>query len=386
MIESILLNNMLHKDANTVNLHRVLRAIWLNKGVSRVELAHGLSLDKSTITKIVNDLIAQGIVEAFAEGTASRQGGRKPIYLSVRKNSGCILGIEIQTEKYTVLGVNLENEIIFSRSCPIDFSVNSIQTAFFDILKSSSADIESSGLPLLGAGIGMSGIIDPKKGIIYQSYPLKIWEEIDFYSPLDKIVSVPVRIENDANCCCWAELVRLKSQRPKNFIFILGEFRKEETSDKEPGGLAIGMGLVLNGSVHYGECFSAGEFRSAFRTGNNKSQFSLPDEKIKHAEDDPEVFREVVRELGKNLAILVNTLNLSHVFVGGSIEKYRDIIIPVFREEIQKNWAYANAVNCSIEVSELGDRIVAFGAAGMFLEELFGLPEQEKGERINGLA
>jgi len=136
----------------------------------------------------------------------------------------------------------------------------------------------------------MSGIIDR---IIYQSFPLKIKEAIDFYSPLERIISVPVRIENDANCCCWAELVHLKSMRPKNFIFILGEFRKEETSDREPGGLAIGMGLVLNGSVHYGENFSAGEFRSAFRTGDNKSQFSLPDEKIKLAESDPAVFCEV---------------------------------------------------------------------------------------------
>jgi len=80
----------------------------------------------------------------------------------------------------------------------------------------------------------------------------------------------------------------------------------------------------------------------------------------------------------------VNTLNLSHVFVGGSIEKYRDLIVPIFKEEIQKNWAYVNPVDCSIHISEFGDRIVAFGAAGMFLEQLFGIPDQEQEERANG--
>lgn len=73
----------------------------------------------------------------------------------------------------------------------------------------------------------------------------------------------------------------------------------------------------------------------------------------------------------------MNTLDLSHVFIGGSIEKHRAILIPVMEEEIQKNWPYGKKA-LTIELSELGEQIVAYGAASMFLERLLSLPEIEE--------
>jgi predicted NBD/HSP70 family sugar kinase len=139
----------------------------------------------------------------------------------------------------------------------------------------------------------------------------------------------------------------------------------------------VGLGLVIGGRVHLGASCSAGEFRSVFRTTETKSQFSLPDETMRLAAHDEASFREVAREIGRNVALLVNTLDLSHVFIGGSIEKHRAILIPVMEEEIQKNWPYGKKA-LTIELSELGEQIVAYGAASMFLERLLSLPEIEE--------
>jgi len=85
----------------------------------------------------------------------------------------------------------------------------------------------------------------------------------------------------------------------------------------------------------------------------------------------------VAREIGRNVALLVNTLDLSHVFIGGSIERHRSILVPVIQEEVSRNWPYGDKV-ITIELSELGEQIVAYGAASMFLERLFSLPEIEE--------
>ena len=66
-----------------INVSRILRLIWQKNGISRIEIAAELGLDKSTVTKIVSALLGVGIVKEFAHGITGPQGGRKPIYLEI---------------------------------------------------------------------------------------------------------------------------------------------------------------------------------------------------------------------------------------------------------------------------------------------------------------
>ncbi len=368
---------LLKKSTNPLNFYRVLRAIWVTPGISRSRLSTSLRLDKSTITKIVADLLQKELVVESAEGDASEKGGRRPVFLGVRAGFGCVVGLEIQTERYTAVAVDLEGKVLYSRSEPMTADGKLLPSVFLDIMSEVSLDLERQGLDLLGIGVGVSGIVDSANGVIQQSIPLSITSPVEFYSSGARLLGRPLSIDNDANCCCWAELVRNRASRPREFLFLLGEFRKERTGDVNGAGVSIGLGLVIGGRVHLGACCSAGEFRSVFRTTETRSQFSLPDEVTRRAAYDEGAFREVAREIGRNLALLVNTLDLSHVFIGGGVERYRSILIPIIEEEVQKNWPYGKK-SLKIELSELGELIVAYGAASMFLEKLFSLPEIEE--------
>ncbi len=368
---------LLKKNASPFNLYRVLRAIWVTPGISRSRLSTSLKLDKSTITKIVADLLQKEIVVESAEGDASEKGGRRPVFLGVRGDFGCVVGLEIQTERYTAVAVDLEGKILYSRSEPLTPDGKPIPSVFLDIMSEVSLDLERQGLEPLGIGVGVSGIVDSANGVIQQSIPLGISAPVEFYSSAARLLGRPLFIDNDANCCCWAELVRNRADRPREFLFLLGEFRKERVGDVNGAGVSIGLGLVIGGRVHLGASCSAGEFRSVFRTTETKSQFSLPDETMRRAAHDEAAFRQVAGEIGRNVALLVNTLDLSHVFIGGSVERYRSILIPVIEEEVQKNWPYGRKP-LTIEMSELGELIVAYGAASMLLERLFSLPEIEE--------
>jgi hypothetical protein len=61
--------------------------------------------------------------------------------------------------------------------------------------------------------------------------------------------------------------------------------------------------------------------------------------------------------------------------IGGEIGAYREELTATLRKEIRRNWSYDNEVDCAIEFATLGDRAVAYGAAGMFLERFFSITE-----------
>jgi Na+/proline symporter len=79
---------------------------------------------------------------------------------------------------------------------------------------------------------------------------------------------------------------------------------------------------------------------------------------------------------------------ISRVDIGGEIARYKEQIVASRAAAIQQNWSYPNAVECVIEFATLGDMAVAYGAAGMFLERFFSIPEvtESPGARASGIA
>lgn len=360
---------------NEINTARVLQLLWYSKGISRVDMSRELGLGKSTVTNIVNALVARDLVRLVESGRSGPTGGRRPLVLAINARYGCILGLEIQTEFFKAVATDLQGEVVFSHSQSMSFGKKGIAAIFSEVIRTVMPKLRKVDLPLIGVGVGIAGIIDPVAGVIEASNPLNIARKTRFYDEIAGLIDVPVTIENDANCCCWGELAFRKTERHGSFAFVLGEFRKGRTSGQEYWGIAVGMGLVLDGKVRHGDSFSAGEFKSLYWREGNSSQFSLSDAESRRIKDDAELRSRVIKELTEHVAFLVNTLNLTCVVIGGEIAKYKDEITELLRAAIQGNWSYANEVECAIEFAALGDLAVAYGAAGMFLERIFSIPE-----------
>ncbi len=359
-----------------VNITRVLRMIYLNHGLSRVDISRRLNLNKSTISKIVNDLEATGIVETAAVGDAGPTGGRRPLQLQIVPNYGCIMGVEIQTEAYTVVGINLRGDIFFSHTEPLDLRTTNLVSAFVQIVQRFQPSLEATGMPLLGIGVGLPGFVDPLRGVLQASMPFEHYEEINFVmeSRAQLGLSVPILVDNDANCGCWGELAFRHSSRPENFAFVLGELRKHTIAMDDWRIMALGLGLVINGKVHHGQNNSAGEFRSILYKRNAINQFSISDEEARYFLQDPKVDNKIIEELSRHIAFLINVLNLGKVVLGGPLETLVEPIRASVEEFVADNWAYPKKVEYTLESSRLGDQAVAYGAAGMYLEHLIEVP------------
>lgn len=365
------------------NNSRVLRLIWMNPGISRAELARDLRLDKSTVTDIVGKLKEHRIIEENEKNITLPQGGRPPIGLEINPDYAVVAGIEIQNHLYTLVISSLAGGILHSETVSMSVSRENLLETVVSVLETAGQKAAELNAPLIGAGVGVTGMVNPENGNIYYSIPLDIYTTYNLYDELNRRVDVPVLIENDANCCAWGEIAFHKSLELKDFLFVLAELGIRERRSGRKSGIGVGFGFVFNGEVYHGRDYSAGEFKSLNWRSGNTSQFSLTDEESTQIDSDRKLRRKLIREISRHVAFLANTLNLQQVFIGGDLERYQDEIVPLFKQELVRTWSYQELLDpkCKIAFSTYEHNAVAYGAAGMLLEHLFSLPEMETAKR-----
>ena len=353
-----------------INATRILNTIWIHRTVSRVDIARLLDLNKSTVSHIIGEFMEAGILVEDSIGESSTQGGRRPINLRMNSYYGCVIGLELRPDSYTAIGTDLQGVILFVKTEQMTISGDRLKDVFFEIIRRIEPECLRVHRPILGIGVGIAGPLDPFRQIIRYSIPMGIESHFDFFDTVSRHMPLPVFLDNDANCGAWGELAFHRQRELKNFIFTLVEFRdmdqqriREKTS--------VGLGIVINGSVYYGHDYSAGEFSSIFRKPEDQGQFSLSKGEINRLEEDPELLERFIRELSRNLALLINTLNMKRIFLGGQIVRYQSLVQRILTEEIDANWPYPDGRNCEILFSSLNDKSAAYGAAGMVLDRLF---------------
>jgi len=357
--------------SRTKHATRIVRALWQYPNISRAEMASRLGLDKSTVTVEVNSLIEQGLITELSEKQPGKNGGRKPIPLTINKDYGYIIGIAIQSGHYSAVAVNLAGKILEVKEEDASITKDNLTLSIQLIYWEFRSRLSNHPGSLLGIGVGAGGLINPKDGTILFSVPLQISEPFNVVEEISRKLDVPFFIENNANCCAWGELAFHKNTELKNILFALVEFKQALVPHAEYGGVGVGFGIILNGKVHYGSNSFAGEFRSVLCTEDNGIQVALSKEDLSRILQDPSVFEHFASELARNIAMLVNTLDFCRVFIGGDIEDCGVDFCHILEKAIEKNWMYPVKRQIKIQYSSLGAQAVAFGAAGMLIHNLF---------------
>lgn len=360
-----------------INSSRILQHIRNNRGISRITIANELNLDRSTITKIVSQLIDYGMVLTTGKYHGKPGVGRMSTALEINPEYGLVLGIEVQTEFFRTVLVNLDGRLIESDAMAYRNGNGSLEDQLENLIAAAESLARKEGLPLLGAGIGLSGIVDPYSGTIILSNPLKIESPLNLKERLALRTGLPIFIENDANCCCWGEMAFRPDRQHRNFLALLGEFRNIDIAENRKSGIAAGLGIVIRGNVLHGDNFTAGEFRS-LKYDNRKpshSQFSISDEEAQSLPENRELLLKVFGELAYNVSLLVNSLDITKVVVAGDFSRYSAEFEPLLRSEIQTNWLYQTEKKCAFEFPADAAQAVSFGAAGLFICKLFSVPD-----------
>lgn len=359
-----------------INTSRVLRIIWQRDGISRIEIAHELGLDKSTVTKIIYKLDELGIIVEDSEGEPGPLGGRRPIYLRLNSNFACTGGVEINPESVVSCIIDIQGNFIYKNEetlPPGTYSTDDYCSIFYRTFKKLEKEANKCKIPLVGVGLGLPALVNSDDGIIIQSVPLMMDTQFNFVKEISSKISIPVIIENDARCCCFGEQLFSSDNDFQNMLYVLTEYRSINPEPTIPKNISIGLGLVINNKIIKGSEWSAGEFRSIMwqegQEGQVKAQKGVAETlEMKH-------LKPIFFELAQHIAFLVNTLNIEQVYVGGLEGQYNNALIELIKERLMHQWPYRNLPRkLSVSLASLESFAVAFGAASMILDQFFLLP------------
>lgn len=227
------------------NKYIVLDAIRQMAPISRIQLSKYTKMSPTTITRIVQELEAEGfILEGVSEETAI---GRRPTLIHMREDALYTIGIEIDCFTIRIGILDFLGKLIAFQE--VKCSIRHQYEEALHLLKQSIDNImteyQIASDKLLGIGIGVPGVINNEEGIIVSSEQLK-WENCHIREDLNVIFGCEVIVDNELKMQIIAEIGDIYTPLYSNCILV-------------GIGTGIGASILLNGEVYRGIQNKAGE-------------------------------------------------------------------------------------------------------------------------------
>ncbi|WP_169985548.1 ROK family protein [Microbispora sp. H10836] len=232
-----------HDAMRARNLALVLGAVGARGSVTRAALAEITGLTKTTVSKLVGDLIEGGLV---VETGTVRDGerGRPGVEIRISGQRVAALGLEVNVDYLAVCVVDLARTVRLRRTQAVDNRAAApvdVIARLGDLAATVVDEAVEKGLRVVGGVLAVPGPVDMTSGVVHNA-PNLGWRDVPLASLLR--FPFPVRVENEANLAALGELW-FGSGLP-DFLHVSGE-------------IGIGAGLVVRGRLFRGAHGLAGE-------------------------------------------------------------------------------------------------------------------------------
>jgi predicted NBD/HSP70 family sugar kinase len=369
------------------NRLRVIDALRSRGAISRADIARQTGLSRSTVSSLVGDLQATGLVVERAEdgvAAAGPQGGRPPVLVALDSSAGAVLGLDFGHDSLRVAIADLSYAILAETA--VDLEVDSAARDALDTAARLVAElIEEAGVErgrMLAAGVGLPGPIDRETGRVHSQPILPSWVGLEPARELQERLDLPVHLDNDANVGALGEST-----------FGAGRGTRVMAYLRLSAG--IGAGLVIDGRPFRGARGVAGEIGHVLvdpqgpicRCGNRgcletfvagpalcellrRSHGPLTVKDLLRLAKDGDagcqrVIADAGRVVGRAVADLCNYLNPDLVVVGGELSVAGDVLLEPMREAVRRFAIPAAADDVQIVAGTLGDRAELLGALAL---------------------
>ena len=350
------------ETARDINRRIVLNLIRSQQPISRADLARHSGLQRSTVSVIIEQLIAERWVTEGANELTPR--GRRPRFLHLNTERVGIIGVNIRPAMTTIALADLDAQFVAQESLPTaeepEAFIRELTPRLRKLIKL-RPDLSCEGI-----GISLPGRSDvASQRLVFA--PNLGWKNFDLKTPIEKATGLPVELENAANACALEELwFGRHTTRARNMIALT-------VSE------GIGAGLILNHQLVRGSTGMAGEFGHvtlvegglACRCGNHgcwevyasnsaavryyaqsiaparngrkaaQSPGSVPtfDDVLRLAEqNDPRALNaihQMAKYLGQGIASIVTGLAPDVIVVVGEVTRLWDRIAPIIQAEVR---------------------------------------------------
>jgi predicted NBD/HSP70 family sugar kinase len=234
------------RGATAVQTHGAILDLIRSSGVvSRTELVDRSGLTGASITRIVRQLLDDGLITEIGLGEST--GGKRRTLLQLNPAARMAVGVELDFDQITYVATDLGGRVVARHSSkgtgtksPYEVTQR-IGEEITTLLNSARLDNER----MVGIGIAIRG----RRGSRDQHWSnpkAKDWEHFALEETLGAATGKPVVVENDSTCAAIGEywVGRLPSTEDFATVYMTEGF---------------GLGLVIKGNIYRGASANAGE-------------------------------------------------------------------------------------------------------------------------------
>jgi len=375
--------------------------------VSKQLLQEQSEMKGSTLTRLLEDMVAEGWIEEVGFGEST--GGRRPILYRLRADRGFVFGLDISR--------------IHSRLVLCDLSFKKLDSRVWKMTANSTPEVliqhmteamehmlDIHGIAkdrLLGVGVGGVGPLDRQRGVITNPlyFPSTGWQDVPVCRMIAERMGVPCSLDNGANAALLGEYwTDAPGERGEHVLYI-------------HGGIGLRSAMLSNGKLVYGAVDMEGAVGqmiiqtdgvphrepdgnygclesyasiyaleqaavSRLKQGRDSALRAMAERpeqvKFEHLVEaihggDPltlELFTQSATYFGIGLANMLNMLHPEKVILGGPMFNTQNLYFETATQVAIRNTYYYPAYQVTFSRGKLGEEALAVGAAVMAAEQL----------------
>ncbi len=394
------------------NLALVLNVIRGHGPLTRVALATRTGLSRTTVSSLINSLLAEGLVREGDSLRAAPGGGRRPILLHFNEAAGYVLGVDLGRTHYTLVITDLAANVIARQSGPCDTNLGPVGALplLITAIRQFMASQQIAWDAIAGIGAGIPGTLDGSRRALIKPPLMPGWHGVDLRRILTRELHVPIYLGNDANYGALGESRFGAGGHVPELVYV-------------KVGTGIGCGLVFDRRIYTGSHGFAGELGhvtidengSRCDCGNRgcletvaaapaivadavaglslrrnvsvseredvpaprlagRQQVDIADVVAEALTGDAASIAAIARAgelLGIALAGLVNLFNPSLIVLDGGVARAGELLLGSIRSSIAARSLAAAAETLRIERAVLGENAIALGAVAEVLDAAF---------------
>jgi len=375
--------------AREINKLLILDCLRRKKKVSRVAIARSLNLTKGTISTIINNLINHKLVIEIGEGTSRKQGGRKPVLLSLNSSEKYVIGVDIGTNSIVIALSNLRGEVLKKNRIPTSHnkSVDNITRQVEIMIKEMINDTKINKENIIGCGISVAGVVEKNNGLVVVS-PDFNWKIVTIKKIFEETNGLDMVFDNCTRVMTLGEKWYGLAKNVGNAFFV-------------NVGYGIGSAIIINGEIYnnhseFGHVFitkkpikcDCGKFgcleavssghaieREARKligdkdskeekiTAKRVAELAIQGNKVAK-----QIFSDAGRYLGRAISMVANTFNPEIIILGGGVSLAGQLFLDPIIKEFNKQTMEPILKRTKIEISKLGMDAGVLGAISLALD------------------
>ncbi|HVO43519.1 MAG TPA: ROK family transcriptional regulator, partial [Aggregatilineales bacterium] len=236
-----MLNLRKSADKNLVrrlNIALILNSLRTSHCRTRARLAASTGLTRATVSSLVDELIALGLVRET--GLQPSQGGRPGTCLELNPAGGCAIGLEIGVGFVSAVLTDFAATVLWRDRIEISTRDSDTVVAMAEhLVDRAEQRSKTLALKLLGIGLGLPGLVKIDEGLLILA-PNLGWRDLPFHTLWGARFGVPVYPVNEGSAAALGEHYFGVAASYHDFIYL------------SASTVGIGGGIMLGGKLFQG--------------------------------------------------------------------------------------------------------------------------------------